>query len=171
MKLQVIREKTCRGCGQTMPLDMFGTDRREKDGKNTLCRACISAKHLREYERLRQDPEKYAKVLEQRRKCSEAYRRRRGAKVRIKVAVPAGMKRCPNCGAILPVDVFNGSYCRDCACQRLRERWERIKGTEWLHARHLAHCREVYRLKKQMKHGDKSMDGCTADAERPGDRG
>lgn len=172
MKLQIIT-KTCRGCGQTMPLDMFGTDRREKDSKNRLCRACLHRKYVREYAELKKDPERYAALLEQRRRNSEDYRRKRGARKRVLHNVPEGMKRCPRCGKIMPREVFRGaSYCPDCRRAYNHKRWEKINASAWMLERFRQTRRNAYKLKKLYgRHGNKGMGGCSTDAERPGDRG
>jgi transposase-like protein len=153
-----------------MPLDMFGTDRREKDGKNRLCRACLHRKYVREYAEIKKDPERYAALLEQRRKNSEDYRRKRGARKVVRHEVPEGMKRCPRCGKIMPREVFRGaSYCPDCRRAYNRERWEAIKASDWMHERFLQTKRRTYKLKKL--YGNKGMGGRPTDAERPRDRG
>lgn len=40
-------EKTCTVCKETKPLSEFGTDRHRKDGKNPVCKSCISSYYKR----------------------------------------------------------------------------------------------------------------------------
>ncbi|MGW1023348.1 endonuclease domain-containing protein [Streptomyces sp. NPDC002577] len=74
------------------------------------------------------------------RECSAEYYRQRqeakGKRVRPKVSVPEGFKRCPQCGEVKPHDQWErnksssdgwASYCRECRAQRNRVSYFRRK--------------------------------------------
>lgn len=90
--------KRCSGCKESKPRAHFAANRSMRDGLQACCRECAAA----------------------------YYRQRRaaqGKRVRPKVDVPEGHKRCPRCEAIKPHGEWSrnssssdgfASYCRSC---------------------------------------------------------
>ncbi|MFP3990208.1 endonuclease VII domain-containing protein [Streptomyces sp. E11-3] len=96
--------KGCPRCGRTLPLDSFASNKSMRDGLQVYCRECSA-----EYYRQRQEA--------------------KGKSVRVKVPVPRGHKRCPQCGVVKPHDQWErnksssdgwASYCRECRAERNR---------------------------------------------------
>lgn len=94
--------KRCSRCRVSLPRDAFARNRAMRDGLQAYCRACSAA-----YYADRQ--------------------RARGRTVRERVVVPAGDKRCPDCGEVKPKEArpLNrrsrdglGSYCKMCHTRR-----------------------------------------------------
>ncbi|WP_329023744.1 endonuclease VII domain-containing protein [Streptomyces sp. NBC_00890] len=96
--------KECSRCRRTLPTESFASNRAMRDGLQAYCRECSA-----EYYRQRQEA--------------------RGKSVRVKVPVPRGHKRCPQCGEVKPHDQWErnrsssdgwASYCRPCRAERNR---------------------------------------------------
>jgi hypothetical protein len=109
--------RRCRDCGEVKPLDEFQVSARRPGGRGSYCKPCFS-------ERSRKS---YARRLSAKTGCD----------VRATVAVPAGHRRCPDCGATKPLAAFprnaSGSggfarYCKPCHNARGRESRERLHG-------------------------------------------
>jgi hypothetical protein len=100
--------KKCPDCGEDKPVSEFGRNAKLKDGLQFYCRACCA------------------------RRGAEVYRRKRermGKKVRPRINVPPGHKRCPGCERILPLsDWHRNSATRDGYADRCKScRSERSK--------------------------------------------
>lgn len=102
------RIKTCLDCGETKPLDGFSPSPRGHLGRNSYCKVCM------------------------RERSKASYRKRKaavGKTVREARVVPEGMKWCPDCQTIQPVEAFPrnradrsgfATYCRPCHNARTR---------------------------------------------------
>ncbi|WSW95722.1 endonuclease VII domain-containing protein [Streptomyces sp. NBC_00989] len=96
--------RRCSRCKEQLPRLAFAGNRSMPDGLQAYCRECSA-----EYYRQRQEA--------------------KGKKVRERIAVPPGHKRCPQCEAVKPhvdwernkssVDGWS-SYCRECRAERNR---------------------------------------------------
>ncbi|NEB13672.1 recombination endonuclease VII [Streptomyces coelicoflavus] len=96
--------KKCSTCQRVLPAGAFASNRSRPDGLQTNCREC----------------------------AAEYYRRRQGARgktVRVRVPVPRGHKRCPQCEKVKPHSDWERnrpssdgwtSYCRECRAERNR---------------------------------------------------
>ncbi|WSM86340.1 endonuclease VII domain-containing protein [Actinacidiphila glaucinigra] len=96
--------KKCSTCQRVLPSLAFAANRSRSDGLQTSCREC----------------------------SAEFYRQRQEAKgraVRVKVQVPEGQKRCPQCGEVKPHGEWErnatssdgyASYCKVCRAERNR---------------------------------------------------
>lgn len=40
-------EKLCRKCGRVLPIESFGKDAHQYDGRSCYCRECINARQMR----------------------------------------------------------------------------------------------------------------------------
>lgn len=109
-------DKKCRDCGQLKPLSEFPPNTRNRDGRATYCRPCMSARH-REY----------------RRRTAQ----REGREIRIRRAAPVGTKWCPRCKQLLPLDAFGRNrsardglvgYCKPCHKAKTRATRQRLYG-------------------------------------------
>ena len=101
--------KRCPDCGIEKSVNDFGKNAKLPDGLQFYCRACCA------------------------RRGAEVYRRKRerlGKKVRPKVDVPPGHKRCPACERVLPHSEWHrnratrsgfADRCKDCRAARSRE--------------------------------------------------
>ncbi|MFI7009559.1 endonuclease VII domain-containing protein [Streptomyces sp. NPDC050145] len=96
--------KRCSRCGESLPRAAFAGNRSMPDGLQAYCRECSA-----EYYRQRQES--------------------KGKQVRVKVAVPDGHKRCPQCQVVKPHSDWErnrsssdgwSSYCRECRAERNR---------------------------------------------------
>ncbi|MFF7563466.1 endonuclease VII domain-containing protein [Streptomyces pseudovenezuelae] len=96
--------RRCSKCKQYLPTTAFASNKAMADGLQAYCRECSA-----EYYRQRQEA--------------------KGKKVREKVSVPAGHKRCPQCGDVKPHGEWErnksssdgwASYCRTCRAERNR---------------------------------------------------
>ncbi|WP_416976619.1 endonuclease VII domain-containing protein [Streptomyces sp. T028] len=96
--------KKCSSCQKSLPVGAFASNSSRPDGLQANCREC----------------------------AAEYYRRRReaqGKTVRVKVPVPRGHKRCPQCEQVKPHSEWErnksssdgwSSYCRECRAERNR---------------------------------------------------
>ncbi|MFI7436367.1 endonuclease VII domain-containing protein [Micromonospora haikouensis] len=106
-------DKKCPQCERLLPTTEFHRNRRRADGLAYYCKTCAAAR-------------------------SEASRRKRGisAPKRAPVPVPTGLKWCPDCGDIKPLEDFprtrkasgRHSYCKPCHNARGRETVQRLYG-------------------------------------------
>jgi Recombination endonuclease VII len=115
-------DKVCPQCKRALPLTEFHRDRRRVDGLAFYCKACATAR-------------------------SEVSRRRRGIapQKRSPVPVAEGLKWCPDCEQIKPVEDLPStttkasgrhSYCKPCHNARGREtRQRRYSGSREYHLR------------------------------------
>ncbi|GHA88503.1 recombination endonuclease VII [Streptomyces tendae] len=96
--------KKCSTCQRVLPAGAFASNRSRPDGRQTNCRECAA-----EYHRRRQEA--------------------RGKAVRVKVPVPRGHKRCPQCEEVKPHSDWErnrsssdgwASYCPECRAERNR---------------------------------------------------
>ncbi|MFD4933962.1 endonuclease VII domain-containing protein [Streptomyces virginiae] len=96
--------KRCSRCKQDKPRGEFASNRSAADGLQAYCRECWA-----EYYKARQEA--------------------KGRTVRVKVDVPSGHKRCPQCEEIKPHSEWEpnkttsdgwSSYCRSCRAKRNR---------------------------------------------------
>ncbi|QKW05629.1 endonuclease VII domain-containing protein [Streptomyces sp. NA04227] len=96
--------KKCSRCGRFLPRTEFASNRAMRDGLQAYCRKCSA-----EYYRQRQEAQ--------------------GRSVRVKVPVPRGFKRCPQCEQVKPHAEWErnrtssdgwASYCRECRAHRNR---------------------------------------------------
>ncbi|MFG2678826.1 endonuclease VII domain-containing protein [Streptomyces sp. NPDC048392] len=96
--------KKCSTCQRVLQAGAFASNRSRPDGLQTTCRECAA-----EYYRRRQEA--------------------RGRTVRVKVPVPPGHKRCPQCEEAKPHSGWErnksssggwSSYCRECRAERNR---------------------------------------------------
>lgn len=96
--------RRCSRCRQCLPRTAFASNKSVRDGLQVYCRECSA-----EYYRQRQEA--------------------KGKKVRVRVAAPAGHKRCPGCGEVKPHAGWErnksssdgwASYCRECRAERNR---------------------------------------------------
>ncbi|MFI9204503.1 endonuclease VII domain-containing protein [Streptomyces sp. NPDC053048] len=103
--------KRCSRCGECKPRAAFASNKSTKDGLQAYCKECSA-----EYYRVRQES--------------------KGRTVRVKVPVPRGHKRCPQCGKVKPHDEWErnksssdgwASYCRECRAERNRDSYFRRK--------------------------------------------
>ncbi|SCL28931.1 hypothetical protein GA0070624_3787 [Micromonospora rhizosphaerae] len=106
-------DKKCPQCERLLPATEFHRNRRRADGLAYYCKACAAAR-------------------------SEASRRKRGIGVQKKpsVPVPDGLKWCPDCDQVKPLDEFprtkktsgRHSYCKPCHNARGRQTAQRLYG-------------------------------------------
>ncbi|MDX3518571.1 endonuclease VII domain-containing protein [Streptomyces scabiei] len=96
--------RRCSRCRQDLPRTAFASNKSMPDGLQAYCRECSA-----EYYRQRQEA--------------------KGKKVRAKVFVPSGYKRCPQCEEVKPHSEWEpnksssdgwASYCRECRAVRNR---------------------------------------------------
>ncbi|MFC9929387.1 endonuclease VII domain-containing protein [Streptomyces sp. NPDC127190] len=96
--------RRCSRCKQQLPRSAFASNRSTSDGLQAYCRECAAT-----YYRQRQEA--------------------KGKKVREKVPVPQGHKRCPQCEVVKPLCEWErnksssdgwASYCRACRAERNR---------------------------------------------------
>ncbi|MDQ0682730.1 MULTISPECIES: endonuclease VII domain-containing protein [Streptomyces] len=96
--------KKCSACQQFLPVGAFASNSSRPDGLQANCRECAA-----EYYRRRQEAQ--------------------GKTVRVKVPVPRGHKRCPQCEQAKPHSEWEhnksssdgwSSYCRECRAERNR---------------------------------------------------
>lgn len=116
-----VESKFCKDCRQTRPITDFHRNSRSRDGFAFYCKACANERQ-------------------------EASRRRRGVRVqkRSPVAVPDGMKWCPDCHAVKSLDEFPStprsrtgvhSYCKPCHNARGRASKQKVGGSREYHLR------------------------------------
>ncbi|MEV6375555.1 endonuclease VII domain-containing protein [Micromonospora musae] len=106
-------DKKCPQCERTLPAAEFHRNRRRVDGRAYYCRTCAAAR-------------------------SEASRRKRGIgpQKKASVSVPGGMKWCPDCNQVKPLEDFprtrnasgRHSYCKPCHNTRGKETAQRLYG-------------------------------------------
>ncbi|MFI9581798.1 endonuclease VII domain-containing protein [Streptomyces sp. NPDC052236] len=103
--------KKCSRCQRTLAREAFASNRSTRDGLAAYCKECAA-----QYYRQRQEA--------------------KGRAVRVKVPVPRGHKRCPQCGEIkahseweLNATTPDGyaSYCKVCRAARLQENYFKRK--------------------------------------------
>ncbi|WP_405888419.1 endonuclease VII domain-containing protein [Streptomyces longwoodensis] len=96
--------RRCSRCETYLPREAFASNKSMPDGLQAYCRKCSA-----EYYRQRQEA--------------------KGKKVREKIAVPPGHKRCPQCELVKPHAEWErnksssdgwASYCRECRAERNR---------------------------------------------------
>ncbi|APU39564.1 recombination endonuclease VII [Streptomyces sp. TN58] len=96
--------KRCSRCKRVQPHEAFASNRSMRDGFQAYCREC-QAEHYK------------------------ARQEAAGRTVRVKIPVPSGHKRCPDCGEIKPHSEWElnrtssdgwASYCKECRAQRNR---------------------------------------------------
>ncbi|MEU8803382.1 endonuclease VII domain-containing protein [Spirillospora sp. NPDC048819] len=112
--------KKCPDCGESKPTTDFWKLKASKDGLAYYCKACFGLRNSRSY---RQKQARLGKQV-------KAYQRRR--------QVPEGMKYCPRCEKVKPVDEFGRNrseesgitgYCRPCHNLIKNESRERNHGS------------------------------------------
>lgn len=69
--------KRCRTCGRTKPKAQFHKDRSHKDGLRGDCKLCVSFKHSKRYERLKDKIKKQAAEYRDRNRTLIRYKARR----------------------------------------------------------------------------------------------
>jgi len=115
--------KSCRDCGQTLPLDSFPRNRSRRDGYGAYCKACYSLRYRRYREK----------------KAAQA-----GRTIRERDALPPGMKYCPRCDRTLALILFGSNrstsdgltaYCKSCHNAAGRESRGRNGGAREYHLR------------------------------------
>lgn len=98
----LIDSKICPDCGELKPAMSFGANKRLPDGLARYCKECFRARSKASYRK---------RMAEQ------------GRRVRERVEVDDGYKRCPRCGEIKPISAFGRNrakksgltdYCRPC---------------------------------------------------------
>ncbi|MFG2599741.1 endonuclease VII domain-containing protein [Streptomyces sp. NPDC048462] len=103
--------RNCSRCRKSLPRQSFASNRAMPDGLQAYCRPCSA-----EYYRQRQEA--------------------KGKSVRVRVPVPRGHKRCPQCGEVKPHGEWErnrsssdgwSSYCRVCRAERNRISYFRRK--------------------------------------------
>ncbi|MFJ6087445.1 endonuclease VII domain-containing protein [Streptomyces sp. NPDC092369] len=101
---EAVEGRRCSRCKEQLPRSAFAGNRSMPDGLQAYCRECSA-----EYYRQRQEA--------------------KGKKVREKVPVPSGHKRCPQCEVVKPHAEWErnrssadgwSSYCRECRAERNR---------------------------------------------------
>jgi hypothetical protein len=116
--------KACRDCGELKPADEFWKLKSSSDGLAMYCVPCFSRRNADAYRRKRS-------------RLGEATKPYRGTLADRRAEVPDGMKRCPDCGEVLPRDAFVrnrttkdgvGAYCRPCQNARAAESRQRLHG-------------------------------------------
>ncbi|MFG3644879.1 endonuclease VII domain-containing protein [Micromonospora sp. NPDC047762] len=109
--------RRCRDCGEWLPLDQFCANSRRPDGRGSYCKPCFNMR----------SKAGYAKRLKE----------QQGRGVRQLPLVPAGHRRCPDCGATKPLDDFPrnrsgrggyGRYCKPCHNAKGKESMLRLHG-------------------------------------------
>jgi Recombination endonuclease VII len=111
------QRKRCPDCGYLKPRTDFRNNKANPDGLSFYCRECYAKRDKVTY---------------------RARREREGKKVREKINVPTGYKRCPGCSEIKPFGEWNRnsasrdgycSYCRACQSERgSRDYFKRTHG-------------------------------------------
>ncbi|TDB73214.1 hypothetical protein E1264_41540 [Actinomadura sp. KC216] len=100
-----MRSKKCLDCGEEKPASEFWKLKASKDGLAHYCKACFGLRNSRSYRK------KQASLGKE----TRAYRRHS--------AVPEGMKYCPQCKVVKPIEDFGrnrasstglATYCRPC---------------------------------------------------------
>jgi len=108
--------RRCRDCGEWKALDAFHRSPRRPSGRGSYCQPCFNVRSRASY----------ARQLAA-----------RGRQVQEREQLAAGLKRCPDCGEIKPVEEFARTrarkrgyhtYCLPCHNQRGRETRERLYG-------------------------------------------
>lgn len=103
--------KRCSRCKRTLDRGAFASNKSMRDGLQAYCRECSA-----EYYRLREEA--------------------KGRTVRVKVPVPRGHKRCPQCEKVKLHSEWErnktssdgwASYCRECRAERNRDSYFRRK--------------------------------------------
>lgn len=116
-------QKKCRDCGDTMPLDSFPRNKARPDGYGLYCKRCYSLRYREHRER----------------KAAQA-----GRTIRERRVVAPGLKYCPHCKNVLPIDSFGSNraaadgrtnYCRPCHNEIGRRNRERTGGSREYHLR------------------------------------
>jgi len=99
---QLTPVKLCPDCQETKPLKEFTLNKRRPDGRGTYCRACFNVRSRDHRERLASNE---------------------GREIKRRRDVPDGMKYCPRCEQVLPLEGFGSNrsasdgrttYCRPC---------------------------------------------------------
>ena len=110
-------KKVCRDCSAAKPLEEFSPSKKNLDGRASYCKLCMTVRSQASY-----------------RKRQEA----RGLSVRERGSLPPGMRRCPDCRSVLPLEDFplfagrkdgRGSYCKPCHNARGKETYTRLYGS------------------------------------------
>lgn len=111
--------KRCGGCNRILPVAEFCRNRSQQDGLSFYCSEC-------------------RRITQKRSKAARAQRDGRNYSPRPQPEpVPDGMRRCPDCRRVLPLDDFvrnrsarqgRGTYCRPCQRARVRESRIRVHG-------------------------------------------
>lgn len=117
----LVPSKPCRDCGVTKPLEDFWANKLSPDGHALYCKPCFTIRNAASAERR---AKKQGRVV-------------RKQKSRV-VDTPEGMKFCPRCEQVLPLDDFVrnrstktgiGSYCRPCQNNAASESIKRLHGS------------------------------------------
>lgn len=115
--------KFCRDCGDYRAVSEFSSNARSRDGLAFYCRKHLAERSLRSREARRTKPRV-------RRQAPEG------------VEIPTGMKWCPDCGSVLPLDDFVrtvqsasgfSSYCKPCHNLRSKKSREKSGGSRTYH--------------------------------------
>ncbi len=113
--------KQCRDCGLTKPMSDFWQSKASPDGRSLYCTSCFKARNV-------------ASAARRAAKAGRELRPRKSSSI----TAPDGMKLCPRCEQLLPLDRFVrnrsaksgiGSYCRPCQNAKAAETIARLHGT------------------------------------------
>jgi len=72
-----MKQKTCKGCGETKPLTDFNKHPQCKDGRKGKCKTCISEQRKKLYREARNSPAIWAALQA---KARESYQAKKRAK-------------------------------------------------------------------------------------------
>jgi len=142
--------KVCCKCKTEKPVDLFSRSKNQKEGRHPYCKKCKSnyyfknaalivqkyrIKSLEYYQKIKSDPEKYAKLRISARKRLNAFKLRHPMRVKANSKV---------LGAILSGKIVRPNECSSCGCQCKPEaHHDSYEKSQWLVVRWLCrpcHC-------------------------------
>ena len=142
--------KVCCKCKTEKPVDLFSRSKNQKEGRHPYCKKCKSnyyfknaaligqkyrIKRLEYYQKIKSDPEKYAKLRISARKRLNAFKLRHPMRVKANSKV---------LGAILSGKIVRPNECSSCGCQCKPEaHHDSYEKSQWLVVRWLCrpcHC-------------------------------
>jgi 5-methylcytosine-specific restriction endonuclease McrA len=118
----------CRRCGRSFPLDEFGWKSKKQGRRYSICRDCVNDANRESYQR-NVDQRRMDKREQRARQKQERPLTRREELAALPRA-PSGMKRCPICMEVKPLDAFpwqnkeqnrRQGYCTPCWLQRMKD--------------------------------------------------